>query len=369
MHVGYAPVFQNLGRKISDYEAYRAELRLVDLAEPLGFESIWEPEHHFTDYEMTPDVLQFLTWCAGRTKHVRLGSMVVVLPWHDPLRVAEQIVLLDHLSDGRAILGIGRGLGAVEFDGFRVDMTKTRGIFNESAEAIVNAIERGYMEFDGEHIKQPRRDLRPGPFKSFEGRLYGAGLSPETGPIMARLGLGMLIFPLKAWSDVRVTLEEYGKEWRKHRPDVEPRKCVQVAFCYVDKDPGKAKAIASEHVANYYKSIIAHYDMAGDRLKGTKGYEFYQKTVQANQDNLDATIANFIDLMPWGTPKQVIDKLADVHREIDNNAIIAHFSFGGMDYGLAEQSMRLFASDVMPTVKAMRTPAFAEPLRRTVQAA
>jgi len=76
MHVGYAPVFQNLGRKISDYETYRGELRLVDLAEPLGFDSIWEPEHHFTDYEMTPDVLQFLAYCAGRTRHVRLGSMV-----------------------------------------------------------------------------------------------------------------------------------------------------------------------------------------------------------------------------------------------------------------------------------------------------
>jgi alkanesulfonate monooxygenase SsuD/methylene tetrahydromethanopterin reductase-like flavin-dependent oxidoreductase (luciferase family) len=100
MHVGYAPVFQNLGRKISDYETYRGELRLVDLAAPLGFDSIWEPKHHFTDYEMTPDVLQFLTYCADRTRHVRLGSMVVVLPWHDPLHVAEQIVLLDQLSDG-----------------------------------------------------------------------------------------------------------------------------------------------------------------------------------------------------------------------------------------------------------------------------
>jgi alkanesulfonate monooxygenase SsuD/methylene tetrahydromethanopterin reductase-like flavin-dependent oxidoreductase (luciferase family) len=369
MHVGYAPVFQNLGRKISDYETYRGELRLVDLAEPLGFDSIWEPEHHFTDYEMTPDVLQFLTYCAGRTKHVRLGSMVVVLPWHDPLRVAEQIVLLDQLSDGRAILGIGRGLGAVEFDGFRVDMTKSRGIFNESAEAIVQAIERGYMEYNGEFIKQPRRELRPGPFKTFEGRLFGAGLSPETGPIMARLGLGMLIFPLKAWSDVRLTLDEYEKEWLKHRPNTQPTKCIQVAFCYVDKDAGRAKAIATEHVANYYKSIISHYDMAGDRLKGTKGYEFYQKTVQANQDNLDATIANFVDLMPWGTPEQVVEKLADVHRQIDNNAIIAHFAFGGMDIDVAEKSMRLFASEVLPKVKAIKTVPFAEPVRRAEKAA
>jgi alkanesulfonate monooxygenase SsuD/methylene tetrahydromethanopterin reductase-like flavin-dependent oxidoreductase (luciferase family) len=369
MHVGMATVFQNTGRTVSDRQIYLNELALADMAEPLGFESIWSVEHHFTDYTMCPGVVQFLSYMAGRTRHVRLGSMVVVLPWHDPLRVAEQIVLLDQLSDGRAILGIGRGLGAVEFDGFRVDMTKSRGIFNESAEAIVQAIERGYMEYDGEFIKQPHRDLRPGPFKTFEGRLFGAGLSPETGPIMARLGLGMLIFPLKAWSDVRLTLDEYEKEWLKHRPDTQPTKCIQVAFCYVDRDAARAKAIATDHVANYYKSIISHYDMAGDRLKGTKGYEFYQKTIQANQDNLDATIANFVDLMPWGTPEQVVDKLADVHRQIDNNAIIAHFAFGGMDFDVAEKSMRLFASEVLPKVKAIKTVPFAEPVRRGEKAA
>jgi alkanesulfonate monooxygenase SsuD/methylene tetrahydromethanopterin reductase-like flavin-dependent oxidoreductase (luciferase family) len=369
MHIGYAPVFQNLGRKITDYEAYRAELRLLDLVEPLGFESIWEPEHHFTDYEMTPDVLQFLTYCAGRTKAVKLGSMVVVLPWHDPLRVAEQIVLLDQLSDGRAILGIGRGLGAVEFDGFRVDMSNSRGIFNESADALVKALHSGFMEYDGEFIKQPRRELRPAPFKSFEGRLFGAGLSPETGPIMANLGLGMMIFPLKAWADVRRSLDEYGKEWQKVRPGTEPPKSIQVAFCYVDKDPVRAREIATEHVKNYYNSIIAHYDMAGDRLKGTKGYEFYQKTIQANQDNLDDTIRNFVDLMPWGTPQQVIEKLTHIHNEIDNNAVIAHFAFGGMDYDVAEKSMRLFAAEVMPAVKAIKTTPFLEPSRKTEKAA
>ena len=74
------------------------KLALCDLAEPLGFDSIWQPEHHFSGYEMTPNVLQFLTYMAGRTKTVRLGSMVVVLPWHNPLRVVEDVTLLDHYS-------------------------------------------------------------------------------------------------------------------------------------------------------------------------------------------------------------------------------------------------------------------------------
>src|SRR6184192_3346885 len=145
MHVGYAPVFQNPGNALPDAEVYRQELRLAEMAEPLGFESIWSVEHHFTDYTMCPDVLQFLTYMAGRTTKVQLGSMVVVLPWHDPVRAAEQIVMLDHMSNGRLILGLGRGTGKVEFDGFRVEMAQARQQFKESAEAILGALETGVM--------------------------------------------------------------------------------------------------------------------------------------------------------------------------------------------------------------------------------
>ena len=122
MHVGMSAIFQGFGGSLSDREVWAADLRLADLAEPLGFESIWSVEHHFTNYTMCPDVLQFLTYMAGRTSTVKLGSMVLVLPWHDPVRAAEQIVMLDHMSNGRLILGLGRGTGKVEFDGFRVEM-------------------------------------------------------------------------------------------------------------------------------------------------------------------------------------------------------------------------------------------------------
>ena len=107
MHLGMAAIFQNPENHITDGEVYANELRLAALAEPLGFDSVWGVEHHFTDYTMCPDVLQFLTYMAGRTQRIKLGSMVVVLPWHDPVRVAEQVSMLDHISEGRLILGMG----------------------------------------------------------------------------------------------------------------------------------------------------------------------------------------------------------------------------------------------------------------------
>ena len=90
---------------------------------------------------MCPDVLQFLTYMAGATQSIQLGSMVCVLPWHDPLRVIEQISMLDNLSDGRLILGLGRGTGKVEFDGFRTEMASARLRFKESTEMVLNAME------------------------------------------------------------------------------------------------------------------------------------------------------------------------------------------------------------------------------------
>jgi alkanesulfonate monooxygenase SsuD/methylene tetrahydromethanopterin reductase-like flavin-dependent oxidoreductase (luciferase family) len=367
MHVGYAPIMQNLGKRLSDREVYREELRLTDLAEPLGFESIWEPEHHFTDYEMTADVMQFLTYMAGRTRTVKLGSMVMVLPWHDPVRVAEQVLLLDHFSDGRAIFGMGRGLGAVEFDGFRVPMTESRQIFTENAEAIVTALQTGFIEYDGQFLKQPRREIRPAPFKSFEGRLFGAGMSPESGPAMARLGVAMLLIPLKAWEDVRDSLKEYDKAWAAQRPGTTPPSPTNVSFVFVDKDRERAHERAARYVGDYYRSVLEHYEMAGDRLKGTKGYEFYANTAQNNLVD-DEAVQRFVDLMAYGTPDEVVDKIKWVHSLTNNNALIVHTSFGGMDYDEAERNMRVFATDVMPAVKAIKTTPFGPDLESGVPA-
>ena len=109
MHVGFGPLFQNLGKPVPDHEVYARELEMARAAEAMGFDSVWSVEHHFTDYTMVPDVVQFLSYMAGHTSRVQLGSMVVVLPWHDPIRVAEQVAMLDAMSGGRMILGVGRG--------------------------------------------------------------------------------------------------------------------------------------------------------------------------------------------------------------------------------------------------------------------
>src|SRR5262249_2057969 len=172
MHVGSGTFFQNLGNARPDADVYAHELAMADLAEPLGFDSVWAAEHPFTDYTMCPDPSQLLSYLAGRTTRVQLGTMVMVLPWHDPIRIAESFTVLDHLSHGRAILGIGRGLARVEFEGFRTPMGESRKRFVEYGEAILRALETGFIEYDGEFYRQPRAAIRPGPFRSWNGRVY-----------------------------------------------------------------------------------------------------------------------------------------------------------------------------------------------------
>ena len=101
MHVGLSLIFQGSATR-TDHEVYADELKLAHLAEPLGFDSVWTVEHHFTSYTMVPDALQFLTYMAGCTERVQLGTMVVVLPWHDPVRVAEGVALLSQQATREA---------------------------------------------------------------------------------------------------------------------------------------------------------------------------------------------------------------------------------------------------------------------------
>ena len=128
------------------------------------------------------------------------------------MRVAEQVVMLDHMSNGRFIFGIGRGLGRVEFEGFSINQEDSREIFTESAQMILQGLERGYCEFDGRFVKQVKRNIRPRPFKSFRGRTYAAAVSPESSLIMTKLGIGILIIPQKPWALVAKELNDY------HRP-------------------------------------------------------------------------------------------------------------------------------------------------------
>jgi len=348
MHVGYSAFFQNLSGQLTDAEVYRHELAMADRAEPLGFDSVWAPEHHFTNYIMMPDTTQFLTWVAARTKHVQIGSMINVLPWHDPVRLCEEWSMLDAISEGRAILGLGRGLGRVEFDGFRTEMSESRGRFTEYTTAIVDALESGYIEFDGEWLQQPRSAIRPFPSRSFRGRTYASAVSPQSIDLMARLGIGLLIIAQKPWSVTTAEIAEYRERFMELNGEPPPAPIIAV-FIAVDEDPGKAQEMFDKYIMSYSHSAVEHYQFYDEGIAEIPGYEYYAGISASIKKHGRDTFARFLaELQVWGTPEQVADKLKDYQRMVGAAGIIGVFSFGGMPYEEAEQNMKLFAEKVLP---------------------
>ena len=351
MKVGGAVIFQNPLNARSDYDVYEDDLRLGDLYEPLGFDSIWSVEHHFDDYTMCPDVLQLLTYYAGRTKSIQLGSMVVVLPWHDPIRVAEQVSVVDHMSKGRVILGLGRGLARIEFEGFRVPLGESRERFIEYAEMIIDGLEKGYIEHSGKYVQQPRRDIRPKPFKSFKGRTYAAAVSPESSRIMAKLGIGILIIPQKPWEAVAQELNEYRTIYRQVNGG-DPLPTIAAGWTLCDESRDRAHEMAVKYIGGYWQTALRHYEMAADHFGKAKGYEYYEQMAKNLKGaNKDASIEYFLNLQVWGTPEDCFNKIDEIRKRVNADHYTGVFSYAGMPIADAEKSLRLFATEVMPEVR------------------
>src|SRR6201994_7454 len=158
-------------------------LAMGDLAEPLGFDSLFALEHHFTGYAMSPSPTQLLAYYAGRTKRISLGTAVIVLPWHDPIRVAEQIALLDVLCGGRCLFGFGRGAASVEYAGFRIPMDEARPRFVEAAQIIRLALREPEFEWQGEYFQIPRTSIRPRPISNPDRRFFVSAVTPESAEV------------------------------------------------------------------------------------------------------------------------------------------------------------------------------------------
>jgi alkanesulfonate monooxygenase SsuD/methylene tetrahydromethanopterin reductase-like flavin-dependent oxidoreductase (luciferase family) len=350
MKVGTALAMQNPNRQQADHQVYWEERRLADLAEPLGFDSFWTVEHHFDDYTMVPDVVQFLTYMAGRTSRIQLGTAVIVLPWHDPVRVAEQIAMLDILSEGRLLVGFGRGAARIEYEGFRIPMEESRERFVEAGEIVVKALRNERFSHQGKYFQIPDMSIRPRPYSDFTGRMYGAAVSPESAEIMANLGLGVLIVPQRDWDTTASELERYNTIYRSLGK--EPIPPVSLGWIYIDNTEEKAMAGARKYMGAYWQSADLHYEISKGAHQGVKGYEFYSQMGQAAQQaGNDAVTENFVNFQVAGTPEMCLEKINFIKSKVNNDHFVALFKYGGMPIELAERNMRLFADTVMPELQ------------------
>jgi len=276
---------------------------------------------------------------------------VTVLPWHDPVRVAESFTVLDHLSGGRAVLGLGRGLGRVEFDGFRLNMGESRRRFSEYTEAILEALETGYIEYDGELYQQPRVPIRPRPLGTFKGRTFASAVSPQSMELMARLGVGIMVIAQKPWDTTEAELASYRERYLELN-GFEAPKPILVVVAGVHRDPVEAQRLRDVYLQRWARSTVEHYEFDNQGFAEIEGYEYYGALANnIAKHGLDQFNGFLADLQVWGTPDQVTEKLLDYIKRCDAGALVVPLSFGGMTADEAHACFDLFAAEVLPELQ------------------
>jgi alkanesulfonate monooxygenase SsuD/methylene tetrahydromethanopterin reductase-like flavin-dependent oxidoreductase (luciferase family) len=346
---------------ISDRDIFLEEVGLAIEADSLGFDSVWTVEHHFTPYTMVTNPLQVLTYLAGRTENVDLGTAVIVLPWHNPVRVAEDIVMLDTLlgDDRRVYAGLGRGLGRREFKGLSVDQNESRGRFDESLEIIRRLLATGEIDsFNGEFWQLDGLRLRPKPTEDLSDRVYAAAGSPSTMEILAKLGVNPLIIPNTDLESALTGMQRYMQVREESGFEPTHTKLVMWAYCAENEDD--ARKVVDRYMPAYADTAMNHYEFAAGHLANVKGYESYAAS-SAELLSEDAPWRRmFIEEHPWGTPEMCIEKATRQAHRFGVDEIVFVFKYGGMPLELAEESMRLFAREVVPALNEIQ-PTYLEP--------
>jgi alkanesulfonate monooxygenase SsuD/methylene tetrahydromethanopterin reductase-like flavin-dependent oxidoreductase (luciferase family) len=344
-------------------------LAMGDLAEPLGFDSLFALEHHFTGYAMSPAPLELLAYFAGRTKRIVFGTAVIVLPWHDPIRVAEGIALLDILSGGRCLFGFGRGAASVEYAGFRIAMGEARARFAEAAQLIRKALSEPEFEWQGEFYQIPRTAIRPRPISHPEERFYASSVSPESAEIMAKLGFGILVVMQNEWPKAAESIVNYREIAATVGYDPPPPIILTNVSCAESRAEAHDRAMA--WLGKKWQSIDDHYHFSDGHLATVKGYETYgrmAKTYARLQDDAERVRATefYVKIQIVGTPEDCLAQIAELQRLTGTDHLVTEFSFGGIPHGEAEKNMRLFASRVLPVLQ--QDAAFAAPAAPTMAA-
>jgi len=346
-----------------DWKFVQAGMALGDLAEPLGFDGIWAPEHQGSPYGMTPNPIQTLTYFAGRTERVTFGTMVAVAPWWHPIRLAHQIAYLDIISNGRyTTIGLGRGVARNEFEMVGVPREESRARFSETLDILKLAFTQQRFSYDGEIFKVPEMELRPAPRSDdLWARVYGSSSTPDSMEILARRGMVPLFIGNKP-------IEDAGKEVKKvntfrAEEGFAPCQPKNVMMVYCVPNAGDAQR-SDEWLLTANRDVNLHYGFADpSNFVGVKGYESYAER-QGSATAVLAAVAQgkdqpVVDAKPklpgyhpsnliFGTPEECYKRILAAQHACSFSEITVLTQFGTMPYEEAMRSTKLFAAEVLP---------------------
>lgn len=328
-------------------EPFDKLIEQIEYAEELGYHSVWLTEHHFSQYGRA-SVPVLAAQAIARTSRIRVSAAVVVLPFNNPIRVAEDWATLDHISKGRVDVGIGRGNQPAEFLGFDVSMNEAEQRFTEALEILRLAWTQERFSYDGEFWKIPELSVVPKPYTQPHPPLWQAALSDYTVKKVIDRGINGLIGPYLC--PYEILKEQYFDVW--HRAVAEAgRTDLQIChneFVYVGESDAQVKADIEESVMWYIRTAAKIWGER-NRDKVTEQYANYTDVLEY----LDVVAFSEVydQLGMFGTPDSVAEKIRWMRDEGGVDYMMNFMWFGGFDQDKALRNMELFAKEVMPRFK------------------
>ena len=344
--------------------AYTQGIQQVKFAEQMGFEYVWETEHHFTEkfsYSAAPEL--FLTAIARETKTIRVGHAVVLLTMNHPVRVAERAAVLDILSGGRLEFGTGRGTSEAELGGFNVEPDISRDMWEEAVRIIPKMWTQDSFQHEGQFWTIPPRNVIPKPMQKPHPPMWVSGVSPATFEIAGDMGLGVLCFSLAAPGQS----EEAVKEYRRRIVNCEPvGKSVNdhvsaftVALCL--EDDAEALKIGGFAAGAYNqgaRSLYGKWAKEEGAWRAWYGREYFTEVETAPEE-----VQKLVDegVVCIGDPERCINVLKR-WEEAGVDQIMCLMQAGRVPHEKVMESIRMFGEHVIPyfqkgTTAAPRTTA------------
>jgi alkanesulfonate monooxygenase SsuD/methylene tetrahydromethanopterin reductase-like flavin-dependent oxidoreductase (luciferase family) len=319
-------------------EFYAEQLRQARLSEELGYDTVWLTEHHFTEDGYSPSLLPIAGTLAGMTTRVRIGTFLLLLPLHNPVRVAEDVATVDILSNGRFDLGVGQGYAPAEFEGYGIPRRQRASRLEEGIEVIQGMWSQDPFSYDGKHNQLKNISLMPKPVQSPPPIWVGAR-GPKGVARAARMGCHFL-----GVSDP-ASQETYDKTLREHGRDPKDYSAAQLRWTYISSSREQAWDECQDHL---------HYMLDWYSRWATQASDF-KEDVQAvtlppasELRNIDKPLVGGPII---GSPDEVGQELEQMIGSLRTTHLILGMHLPGLDPAKSQRSMELFAKEIMPGLR------------------
>ena len=323
-------------------------LEQAEYAEELGFDSIWIAEHHSSRYGICPSLMPLLSHIAARTKKIRIGAGVSVLPFHNPIFMAEETAMLDVLSDGRLDFGVGRGSADYEYGNFNIDFHTRDVRTQEALDVILGLWTQSDFSYDGEFYRVKDLTIAPSPLQQPHPPVYLAvSRTPASVDVAVERGLPILTSFSTPEADNLALFSLYAERSAAAGKSLPIEAMPYFRFVYLDEDEKAAREYPRE-------SLTWVRDLGGYRRTITSGDEInvdldhWRRTRAVEPATYESELESTVY---FGTPDDCVQRIARLRDEHSIGYFGASMSFGSMEHTKVMRSMELFASEVMPSFR------------------